>query len=121
MTHQPARWTREAFICTLPRACLKCHHKGVICTDKDLVRQEDGHTTTLALYRVAICMNRECSAVYAQQPHDGTRYGSGFTYGRSEVIFVDTLPYHIPLGGEVGRILDRNAFVLEKGTSILVA
>lgn len=55
-------------------------------------------------------MNKGCGAVFAQQPSDGTRYGSGFMYGRAEVTFVDTLPYHISLGGKVAEILAEDNF-----------
>ena len=55
-------------------------------------------------------MNRDCGAVYAQQPRDGRRYGRGFFYGRGEVTFVNTLPYHISLGGEVATVLSKDDF-----------
>jgi hypothetical protein len=59
---------------------------------------------------VAICMNLECGAVHAQQPPNGTHHGQGFILGRSDVIFVTTVPYHVSLGGEVGRILSEDNF-----------
>jgi hypothetical protein len=63
------------------------------------------------MYMTAVCTNyKDCGAVFAQQPSDGTRYGKGFMYGRAEVKFVDTLPYHISLGGRVAEILAEDDF-----------
>lgn len=100
---------REAFMRTLPKRCLKCHREGVMWKDVDLVCDEQG--TTLSMYMVAVCTNyQDCGAVYAQQPKDGTRYGAGFKYCRNDVIFVDTLPYHISLGGAVSDILSSGRY-----------
>ena len=94
-------WTREAFIKSLSKHCLHCHKEGVLYTFEEIVREHDNaHVQCL----VAVCT--QCDAVYAQNPTDARNtYIGRFKCHKSDVVFVDTLPYHVPLGGEVGKIL----------------
>lgn len=108
LRHRP-KWTRGAFIHSLPKRCLKCYREGVTYKDRKLVRSVPGYQTTL-VHMTATCMHRDCGAVFAQQPSDGPRYGTGFMCGRTEVVFVDTLPYHVSLGGRVAKILAEGNF-----------
>lgn len=105
------RWSRAAFLVSLPKCCLKCQREGVIYTSKDLVREEKYGQTTLADVRVAICTNTGCGAVFAQRSSQASHDENGFRYCRTEVVFVNTLPYHVSLGGEVSRILAENDFL----------
>lgn len=106
------KWTREAFLNSLPRHCLGCMRQGVIYTDRDLVREEKYGQSILAMQMVAICCRPDCGAVYAQQPASGPRIGPGYRYGREEIRLVTHLPFHVPLGGRVSEILDKGDFVL---------
>lgn len=88
-------WSRGAMIASLPKHCLKCRQEGVKFEDRDLVREEKGGQTTIVGVSTALCTNRDCRAIYARR---ASVPGDGFKYGRAEVILVDTLPYHLPLG-----------------------
>ncbi len=103
-------WTRRAFISSLPKCCLKCHREGVLWTDRETIRESGSGCTTI-IRNVAICMKSDCGAVFTQiNGAEEGKNNSGFRCGRSEVIFVRSLPYHISLGGIVSEVLNRDNF-----------
>jgi len=110
MDQNRPKWTRRAFIESLPKLCLSCHYGNVLWTDRKTIRRNGGSCTEIKRM-VAICMNFKCGAVYTQMDKEEEgKILSGFFCDRTEVIFVRTLPYHISLGGAVSMILDRDNF-----------
>ena len=109
MKQSDVKWSREAFISTLPKKCLKCCRVGVSVKSR-ILEKHLGFGTKSVIRLTAICLNYDCQAMYAQQSSDDEWCGQGYTCGRGEVIFVHSLPYHISLGGEAGRILSDNDF-----------
>lgn len=111
MTESKRKWSRAAFLASLPKCCLKCQREGIIYTSKNLVRAEEHGQTTLVDIQIAICTNTECRAVFAQRSPQMIHDENDFKYCRADVVFVDTLPYHVSLGGEVSKILAENDFL----------
>ncbi|MGE5540947.1 MAG: hypothetical protein ACM3TU_01535 [Bacillota bacterium] len=112
------KWTRDAFISSLPKHCLKCFREGVSVKDRKLVCEVPGYNSE-EHRTVAACMHSDCGAVFAQyEENENVSYLRRHKLCRSEVIFVRTLPYHIPLGGRTSQLLDENDFV-KPGTMIM--
>ena len=111
MARDDPKWTRGAFISSLPKRCLKCHRTGVIYDHREIVRETQGGQSVI-MCMVAFCMNGDCHAAFAQRDEgDESRDLTGYKTGRADVTFVNSLPYHISLGGRVSEILSEDDFV----------